>query len=558
MLALTMTMTNRKVAVWPAARCVALALLFATTSAFAAPGDSPLEQSFADLRELRDALDVTAARGADMALDGRPIAALESAYAAARATFAAALARAHSDTDDAALAAMRDALDTALPAPPPEVANESVEPAAGCAAGPPPADAGLTELQQRLYACYADAQSHVRYGGETLDRLTVFARLAATDDREERRRLFVALEPVWRSVNGDGGSESLYRRMLALSAERWRTGDSYVARNLAALGVAPVDAERWLVDVLAAWRDATPDAPLEPWDLHHAGGALNRALADRVPLARLREINDRFHAELGADPESLGIRYDLAAREGKTPVAFTTFGRRPRRAGDLWRPGEAWIFATYRVGGFDNLAELLHETGHAIHIQAVRTRPAFADWPDSDTFTEALAELLAQEAYEPEWQQRWLGDAAPLATNLRAKYAGIVLDICWALFEVRMHRDPEADPNRVWSELTHEYLRVVPHPEWSWWAMRGQLVDSPGYMMNYALGAVIVADLRARARELRGPLTAAGPTLYPWLSERLYRFGLERSSRQVIEEFLGRPLSPAALLADLGRMRGDF
>lgn len=556
MLASAATVTNRALAHRPAARCLALALLLATPPGLAASGDSPLEASFADLRDLRDALDVSAARGAEVALDGRSVAELERAYAAARSTFAAALARAPAGADDAALAAMRSALATALPAPA-EAANVEAEAATGCAGAPPPAGAGLADLQRRLYACYADAQSRVRHGDETIDRLTVFARLAATDDRDERRRLFLALEPVWRSVNGDGGPASLYRRMIALSAERWRTGDSYVARNLAALGVSPVDAERWLVDVLAAWRDAMPDTPLEPWDLYHAGGALNRALADRVPLARLREINDRFHAELGADPEPLGVRYDLAAREGKTPVAFTTFGRRPRRAGDLWRPGEAWIFATYRVGGFDNLAELLHETGHAIHIQAIRTRPAFADWPDSDTFTEALAELVAQEAYEPAWQQRWLGAAAPLASSLRAKYAGIVLDICWALFEVRMHRDPAADPNRVWSELTHEYLRVVPHPEWSWWAMRGQLVDSPGYMMNYALGAVIVADLRARARELRGPLAAAGPTLYPWLSERLYRFGLERSSRQVIEAFLGRPLSPAALLADLGRMRAD-
>jgi hypothetical protein len=85
--------------------------------------------------------------------------------------------------------------------------------------------------------------------------------------------------------------------------------------------------------------------------------------------------------------------------------------------------------------------------------------------------------------------------------------------------------------------------------------MRGQLVDSPGYMMNYALGAIVVADLRARCRELRGTFSNPDPGMYAWLSERLYRFGLERTSRAVVEELLGRPVSPAALLADLGRMR---
>jgi hypothetical protein len=49
---------------------------------------------------------------------------------------------------------------------------------------------------------------------------------------------------------------------------------------------------------------------------------------------------------------------------------------------------------------------------------------------------------------------------------------------------MRMQRDPGANPNRVWTGLTHDYLRIRPHPELSWWAMRGQLVDAPGYMMN--------------------------------------------------------------------------
>ncbi|MFI5183520.1 MAG: hypothetical protein ACHQNV_03910, partial [Vicinamibacteria bacterium] len=149
----------------------------------------------------------------------------------------------------------------------------------------------------------------------------------------------------------------------------------------------------------------------------------------------------------------------------------------------------------------------------------------------------------------------FLGDEAPLGDSLRAKYSGIVMDIAWALLEVRLHRDPSADPNVVWTDLTHRYLGIAPHPELSWWAMRGQLVDAPGYMMNYAAGAVIVADVRARARALRGSFTRADAGWYPWLSEHLYRFGLERSSQRVLDDFLGRPLSPDALLADLARLR---
>jgi Zn-dependent M32 family carboxypeptidase len=85
--------------------------------------------------------------------------------------------------------------------------------------------------------------------------------------------------------------------------------------------------------------------------------------------------------------------------------------------------------------------------------------------------------------------------------------------------------------------------------------MRGQLVDGPGYLINYALGAFIVADLRAAIRRQRGAGAWEDAAMYPWLRERLYRFGLERPSRQVLEALLGRRLTPDALLQDLDRMR---
>jgi hypothetical protein len=217
-------------------------------------------------------------------------------------------------------------------------------------------------------------------------------------------------------------------------------------------------------------------------------------------------------------------------------------------------PGEPWVFATYRTGGLDNLNELLHETGHAVHIAAIRTRPAFADWPDSDPFSEALAEFVALDVYEPMWQQHWLGDSVPLAQSLRSRYGGIVLDVAWALFEMRMQRHPEADPNEVWASITREYLKIRSHPELSWWAMRGQLVNVPGYMMNYAVGAILIADIRARTHDVRGAFVKGDSSWYHWVAPRLYRFGLERPTRDVIGEFLGRLPSATALLNDMRRM----
>jgi Zn-dependent M32 family carboxypeptidase len=128
--------------------------------------------------------------------------------------------------------------------------------------------------------------------------------------------------------------------------------------------------------------------------------------------------------------------------------------------------------------------------------------------------------------------------------------------MAWALFEIQVHRNPNVDPDRLWSDITSEYLGIVPHPEWSWWAMRGQLINGPGYLVNYALGAFLTAHLRARAAERAHSFSAGGPGLYPWLGAELYRFGLERPSRRVLEQFLGGPVRPDPLLADLRRMAG--
>jgi Zn-dependent M32 family carboxypeptidase len=129
-----------------------------------------------------------------------------------------------------------------------------------------------------------------------------------------------------------------------------------------------------------------------------------------------------------------------------------------------------------------------------------------------------------------------------------------MMDMAWALFEIRLQQRPDADPNEVWTGLMSRYFHVVPHPELSWWAMRGQLIEETGYMLNYALGAIMVADLRATIARAHGPFTTGDTTFYPYLRQRIYRFGRERSARQVVSDFLGREPRPDALLDDLARI----
>jgi hypothetical protein len=542
-----------------------VALLLACARTPSRTGASPsalafAESLYANLRDARDRIDVTLASGLNGIHDTTPLATWIMAHNQLRRAVVTRLAGIDSTglqgKDRQALAMMRRALRRDLDSliPPHADSSPATTHPPSCNYDPraiAASSGGVDSLRALIYACYGWAQSHVLIEADTLDRLTILGTLGRTDAPDRRRRLFLSLDSVWRSMNGDNDAASPYRVLIAEQMSRVKRPPSL--EQSSASGVPPDSLEPWLMATLDTWRRANPDSLMEPWDWYYQVGAAGRALNARISRPRLMQLNTEVYRSLGADVGQLRVHYDLEPREGKTPVAYTTFGARPRLINGRWRNGQPWVFATYRTGGLDNLNELLHETGHAIHIAAIRTRPAFADWPDSDPFTEAVADFVALEVTEPAWQWRWLGDSVPLREGLRARYAGIVMDVAWALFELRMQRDPSLDPNQVWASLTRDYLRIRAHPELSWWAMRGQLVDAPGYMMNYAAGAMLIAAIRARTRELHGPFTTGDSTWYAWVAPRLFRFGLERPSRQVIEDFLGGPVSPKAILADMGR-----
>jgi hypothetical protein len=422
------------------------------------------------------------------------------------------------------------------------------------------AERGFTALSARIADEYARAQGAVDIGDVTVTRLGVLDRLGVEANPERRRQLFYALEPVWQTIDADGGVASPYQRLLPLSAHRWARDGSAVDRGAVPLGLTGADVEAHLIAILETWRDAVGagSARIEPWDWWYDTGAASRALRAAAPVNRIRELSDGYHASLGADPLALGVGFDLFPRLDRppVPVAYTEFGARPRILADGARqPARAWIMATYTTGGLGELTELMHECGHAIHLAAIDTRPAFADWPDGDAFTEALAELTALDTAEPSWQGHWLGAAVPESASLRGRYADVMLDVCWALLEIRLHADPEQDPNDAWTDLTSTYLDIEPHSEISWWAMRGQLVQEPGYMVNYALAAIIAADLRAAIRGARGDWSTGDPGWYEWVSARIYRWGLERPSRDVLVDVLGRTPTADALTVEIGRCR---
>jgi hypothetical protein len=414
-------------------------------------------------------------------------------------------------------------------------------------------DQDYASLRTALLVCFTESANNVSFEGGKINRQSVLDLLHEIEEPERRKAVFMALAPLWQAINGNDEPDSPYRRMIALAAADAAKHGSEIDAAARDAGVNTADVERWLEQILDAWRQVNPEDPVEPWSFSYLSAEADRKLAAAIPRESLQPINQRFYQDLGLDLKQSGTLYDLDPRPGKAPLAYTDYVTHGRMVGGTWQPTIARVSAPYARGGLFVLNELVHENGHVVNLTAIRNRPAFVYWP-GDLFVEAFADVPGWSTYEPAWQRRYLGRETSEQVSLRALYGVVVLDVAWSLFELRMLRAPATDPNLLWTEITNHYFHIVPHPELSWWVLREQLVDTPGYMMNYGLGAVLTAEMRQHIREALGPFDAGDPRWYGWLQEHLLRYGSERDSQTLMKDFLGRPVSPQALLNQIHRL----
>jgi len=409
-------------------------------------------------------------------------------------------------------------------------------------------------LQIALYSCFEEIGNHIDFQGQRMVRTTALQQLQQLTDGERRRRLFLALSPLWIAVNGANTADSPYRRMMALTGAAIPIGGrSPIIDAAGTLGITAQQVEQWLVQILEAWRARSHGPPLEPWDYWYASASASRELSSAISRESVLGTAKRFYRDLGADLDRLGVQHDLEIRLGKAPLAYTEQVRIGRRIGNTWHPTLARVSGNYEQGGLFVLNELIHEDGHAVHYAALRTRPAFFSLGD-DVFFEAFADVPAWSSSEPSWQQKYLGLHAAEASSLRELFSNVMLDVAWGLFELRMLADPTRDPNLVWTDITSHYLNVVAHPEFSWWALRVQLVRWPGYMINYGLGAVVTADIRQHTEDVIGRFDTGNPRWYSWTSAHLLQFGSSIDTAQLLRRFLGRSVSTDAILRQLQRV----
>ena len=152
---------------------------------------------------------------------------------------------------------------------------------------------------------------------------------------------------------------------------------------------------------------------VEPWDYRYATGR-----GEPPARAGFRQAANCSRSTTGSTATSawistqLGVVYDIKTPPGQVAARVHGFpDARALRSNGEWTKTIARVVGRYEDGGLGSLNELVHENGHAVHISAIRNRPAFTDWTDT-IFTEAFADVPSWSVYEPAWQQKYLGTRA--------------------------------------------------------------------------------------------------------------------------------------------------
>ncbi|HKT69198.1 MAG TPA: hypothetical protein VJP83_07170, partial [Terriglobales bacterium] len=175
-------------------------------------------------------------------------------------------------------------------------------------------DLAYPALKSALVACFVEIGNSLSFEGGKINRVSALDLLHETSDPARRKAVFLAFVPLWQAINGNNEPDSPYRRMIAGAAAEAAKNGSEIDNAARDVGIDPTEVERWLVQILDAWRESSGNAMVEPWDFRFQAGEADRLLGPYVPRESLQPINQRYYRDLGADLEQMGTLYDLSPR----------------------------------------------------------------------------------------------------------------------------------------------------------------------------------------------------------------------------------------------------
>jgi peptidyl-dipeptidase A len=211
----------------------------------------------------------------------------------------------------------------------------------------------------------------------------------------------------------------------------------------------------------------------------------------------IEELGQTFYAGLGLPVEDILKRSDLIPRKGKYQHAFEN---------DMDRSGDVRVMLSISDNHYWT-STLLHELGHGVYSKYVDRNLPYLLRVEAHTFlTEAIAQLMERQCYNPGWLQTMVNitDKDKEAVrktqheNLRSKE---LVFSRWSQVMVRFERSlyqiPDQDLNRLWWDLVEKYQLVTRpdnrnEPDW---AAKIHLAQYPCYYHNYLLGEMAASQI---------------------------------------------------------------
>ena len=126
-------------------------------------------------------------------------------------------------------------------------------------------DIAYAQLKAALVACFVEIGNSLSFEGGKINRVSALDLLHETSDAERRKAVFLAFVPLWQAVNGNNEPDSPYRRMIAAAAAEAGKNGSEIDNAARDVGIDPTEVERWLMQILDAWRGSSDETMVEPW-----------------------------------------------------------------------------------------------------------------------------------------------------------------------------------------------------------------------------------------------------------------------------------------------------
>ena len=260
-----------------------------------------------------------------------------------------------------------------------------------------------------------------------------------------------------------------------------------------------------------------------------------------------------FYTGIGLPADDILKRSDLYPRTGKYQHAYEN---------DMDRKGDIRVMLNIT----DNqqwMSTLLHELGHGVYSKNVDTGLPWLLRVETHTFvTEAIAELMERQCYNPDWLQTMVGisdkdkEAVARVQHDKLRSKELVFSR-WTQVMVRfergMYQNPDQDLNKLWWDLVEEY-QLIKRPEGRNepdWAAKIHLAQYPCYYHNYMLGELAASQiLNAVSTKVEKLPTieeisfAGKPAIGEYLKTRIFMPGARLQWNDLLKYATGEGLTP--------------